>query len=438
MTPTSEQLEERLQRVLGDAARQLPVQVPAAAASEVAASASRRGRRRDNGIRPRMIPSGGAVAAAIAVLIALGIGVGAITLLHHRAPSPGQPASIGNAATKGGLSGSQAALVARIRSLRGQPVVITVWASWCSPCTQDLRAAEIASDKYGRNVAFVGIDTQDQKSNVQRFLRTNPLPFATFQGKIQPLLHGVHLRGLPTTIFLSRTGHVIAQHVGEYFSPNGLDQDIVRAFGSVSSSSAPLLNTLSVLRQPQSSRDLDPTVLRLAEHGALFSEPGRAIIPLIRLAAVTPWGAKVFLIPVAPSPTKPGSSAGKASHRLVQEGQADLLGELDLTSGGGGGTCCATAAALKQYGVGSWGGSPGSLHHAVLIVPNGVAKVAILLRPPQQHQHSSGIRLITVRAIVRHNVAAFQYNRAIGGDPFKDMIWYGPSGAEIKRLPHGG
>ncbi len=131
------------------------------------------------------------------------------------------------------------------------------------------------------------------------------------------------------------------------------------------------------------------------------------MIGLIRLAAVTPWGAKVFLIP------------------LKRTGRADALEEFELSSRMGAAGCCDTASDVEHYGMGSFGGKPHG-RHGVLIVPDGVSKVTIF--PPGR----GGKRSHGISASVHNNVAVFEFRGPLA-DPFKYMTWYGPSGAVIKH-----
>jgi len=189
----------------------------------------------------------------------------------------------------------------------------------------------------------------------------------------------------------------------------------------------PLLRTLGVLRRPQTKADLDPSLLRILTRRAQAGL-GTPVISLIRLATVTPWGTKVFLVPI----TAPGNSASPthASPEPAGQGRADSLEEFDLHQGGaGGGGCCATAADIKQAGDGSWGGPPS---HAILIVPDGVTKVTLML--PQAVSKSTGYRNPSaVTAVVHNNVAVFRLRGGLA-DPFKQMIWYGPTGQVIKQI----
>src|SRR4051794_9610102 len=69
-----------------------------------------------------------------------------------------------------------AAFRSRLGALRGHPVVVNQWASWCPPCRQEFRYLQRVAARYGNRVAFLGVDAQDNRGDAQKFLSKFPTP----------------------------------------------------------------------------------------------------------------------------------------------------------------------------------------------------------------------------------------------------------------------
>lgn len=102
-----------------------------------------------------------------------------------------------------------------LSALRGQPVLINFWASWCPPCRRELPALQTAYDKYGSDMGFIAVDVKESTQTVSDFVAQLGLTFPVAldpSGQISDLNYQV--RGLPTTIFVDATGVVAYRHVG--------------------------------------------------------------------------------------------------------------------------------------------------------------------------------------------------------------------------------
>ncbi|MHB1570391.1 MAG: redoxin domain-containing protein [Solirubrobacteraceae bacterium] len=141
----------------------------------------------------------------------------------------GSPAALASLhAQAGQLLGSASALATRIRALRGYPIVLNAWASWCTPCQQEFPLFASASKRYGTRVAFLGANTNDSPGDARSFLHQHPVGYPSYPATTSSLSSLAVIEGLPTTVFINRAGKVISVHTGQYSSQTALDGDIER------------------------------------------------------------------------------------------------------------------------------------------------------------------------------------------------------------------
>ena len=139
----------------------------------------------------------------------------------------GSPAALKRLhAQAGKLLGSTSALSARLHALRGHPVVVNVWGSWCTQCVGEFPYLATASARYGRQVAFVGVDSNDESGNARKFLASHPVSYPSYTSTPQALAPLAAIQGMPETIFINARGKVVLIQVGAYQSLPALENDI--------------------------------------------------------------------------------------------------------------------------------------------------------------------------------------------------------------------
>ena len=126
------------------------------------------------------------------------------------------------------LAGGPAALDKRLQALRGYPVVLNIWASWCGPCRQEMPVLQEVSVDRGRKVAFLGVDLKDNIPAAKRLLAQFPVSYPSYGDPDGTVFNDNQLAGVPSTIFYSRSGKRQLVHSGPYLSANDLNADINR------------------------------------------------------------------------------------------------------------------------------------------------------------------------------------------------------------------
>jgi cytochrome c biogenesis protein CcmG/thiol:disulfide interchange protein DsbE len=127
------------------------------------------------------------------------------------------------------VSGGTSAFGSQLRALRGHPVVVNVWASWCEPCRMEFPYLQRLSAKYGKRVAFVGVDTNDNDAAARTFLAELPLPYPSYTDPNEDISQSVGATvGLPDTAYYDASGKQVFVKQGQYASEGDFAADIKR------------------------------------------------------------------------------------------------------------------------------------------------------------------------------------------------------------------
>jgi thiol-disulfide isomerase/thioredoxin len=127
------------------------------------------------------------------------------------------------------LPGGTDAYEKRIASLRGYPVVVNVWASWCGPCRFEFPLLQRLSAEYGKRVAFLGVDSQDSDDAARTFLSEAPVPYPSYTDPDESIAASIGATvGLPDTAFYDRKGNLDYLKQGPYGKHAELRADVVR------------------------------------------------------------------------------------------------------------------------------------------------------------------------------------------------------------------
>jgi cytochrome c biogenesis protein CcmG, thiol:disulfide interchange protein DsbE len=100
-----------------------------------------------------------------------------------------------------------------LASLRGKPVVLNFFASWCEPCKAESRVLVDAARTYGDRVVFLGVDYHDVTSDGRRFLRAHGIEYPTVQDGSGMVGDKYGLSGVPETYFIDAKGRLVGVHI---------------------------------------------------------------------------------------------------------------------------------------------------------------------------------------------------------------------------------
>jgi thiol-disulfide isomerase/thioredoxin len=130
------------------------------------------------------------------------------------------------------LAGGTPALRKRLRELRGHPVVLNKWASWCGPCRHEFPFFQRVSTRHGKEVAFVGLNSGDNLRDAKAFLSEFPLTYPSYEDPKERTARAVGVpANYPITVFYDENGEQAFIRQGGYASEAKLERDIKRYLG---------------------------------------------------------------------------------------------------------------------------------------------------------------------------------------------------------------
>jgi cytochrome c biogenesis protein CcmG/thiol:disulfide interchange protein DsbE len=127
------------------------------------------------------------------------------------------------------LPGGTDAYERQLAELRGYPVVVNKWASWCGPCRVETPWFQRLSARLGKRIAFLGVNSKDSSAAAKEFVREFPLPYPSYSDPDEDIAEAIEATvGFPATAFYDSSGELAHVQQGQYASIDALTADIER------------------------------------------------------------------------------------------------------------------------------------------------------------------------------------------------------------------
>jgi cytochrome c biogenesis protein CcmG/thiol:disulfide interchange protein DsbE len=124
-----------------------------------------------------------------------------------------------------------------LAGLRGTPLVVNIWGSWCTPCQAEAKYLATVYDGLKPRVRFLGVDTEDSSDSALDFAPhvKPPMHYPSVVDEQKKVLVGLDLISVvPSTVFVDADGHVVHKAIVAYGSAAQLRADILRYLGVAS------------------------------------------------------------------------------------------------------------------------------------------------------------------------------------------------------------
>jgi cytochrome c biogenesis protein CcmG, thiol:disulfide interchange protein DsbE len=101
-----------------------------------------------------------------------------------------------------------------LSELRGTPVVLNFWASWCDPCRGEAKVLEQGWKQQEGDVLFLGLDAQDAREDARDFIAQFGITFPHVRDPGNDTQRAWGVTGLPETYFIAADGKVVGHVIG--------------------------------------------------------------------------------------------------------------------------------------------------------------------------------------------------------------------------------
>ncbi len=138
-----------------------------------------------------------------------------------RFPGDGPPAglepraAVGYPAPDFALEELATGQIRRLSDLRGTPVILNFWATWCGPCRAEMPLLQDTYRAYGGTIALIGVDQGEPPQVIQEFLDTYGIDFPIWLDRDMAVGNTYRVMGIPTTYFIDAQGIIRAIHPGQ-------------------------------------------------------------------------------------------------------------------------------------------------------------------------------------------------------------------------------
>jgi cytochrome c biogenesis protein CcmG/thiol:disulfide interchange protein DsbE len=101
-----------------------------------------------------------------------------------------------------------------VASLKGKPVVVNFWASWCIPCKDEAPALQKTYEKYkSQGLVVLGVDAQDFRQDAKRFMKRFGITYPVVYDGSGSTLGRWGVTGFPETFFVDRQGRLVGERI---------------------------------------------------------------------------------------------------------------------------------------------------------------------------------------------------------------------------------
>lgn len=153
-------------------------------------------------------------------------------ILAPRETAPSSPAvpvegtRVGNLAPDFQLQDLEGQSVS-LSSLRGKPVLLNFWATWCGPCRVEMPYIQRIFEEWsGRGLVLLAVNIGENPAKAREFMQSNDLSFPVLLDTEEHTARKYNIRGIPTTYFIDKNGIIQDIKIGAFSSEGEIERKL--------------------------------------------------------------------------------------------------------------------------------------------------------------------------------------------------------------------
>lgn len=114
-----------------------------------------------------------------------------------------------------------------LSELRGKPVLINFWATWCGPCRFEMPFLQQVYDDWSdRGLVVLTVDIAESQDTVESFMQELGLSLPVLMDRDQAVTKRYNVRNIPATFLIDKNGIIQSIRIGAFTSPAEIEQEL--------------------------------------------------------------------------------------------------------------------------------------------------------------------------------------------------------------------
>lgn len=115
----------------------------------------------------------------------------------------------------------------KLSDMRGKPVLVNFWATWCGPCRSEMPYLQQINDTWtAKGLVMLEVDLGENSAIVHNFMTSLNLTLPVLLDSAQTVANTYSVSAIPTTYFIDKNGIIRGKNVGAFPSKAAIESEL--------------------------------------------------------------------------------------------------------------------------------------------------------------------------------------------------------------------